>query len=160
MKRPALISSLAIVAVLMTGGMATRGAETIGPPAKLYQQTVERGVQFLASAQGEDGSVSAQVGPAVTALAVTGLIRTGRTPDDPLVARSLKYLEGFVHEDGGIYANGSRIPNYETCVIVQAVVVANKDGRYDKLLKGAERYVREVQIDEGEGQDESSLNYH
>ena len=160
MKRPALkLSSLALFVSVAFTAPAVRGAETLGPPAKLYQQTVERGVQFLGTAQGEDGSVSAQVGPAVTALAVTGLIRTGRTPDDPLVARSLKYLEGFVHEDGGIYANGSRIPNYETCVIVQALVVANKDGRFDKLLKGAERYVREVQIDEGEGQDESSLNY-
>jgi squalene-hopene/tetraprenyl-beta-curcumene cyclase len=139
--------------------MVSRGAEKLGPDAKLYQQTVERGAQYLRSAQGADGAVSAQLGPAVTALAVTGLIRTGRTPDDPLVATSLKYLEGFVHEDGGLYANDSRIPNYETCVIVQALVVANGDGRYDKLLKGAERYVREVQIDEGEGQDHSSLNY-
>ena len=61
--------------------------------AKTYQQTVDRAIEFLKSKQAQDGSFAAFAGPGVTAVATTGLLRVGVGPDDPLVAKSLKYLE-------------------------------------------------------------------
>ena len=46
----------------------------------------------------------------------TAILRHGRSPDDPLVAKSLKHLETFVQSDGGIYKPKSRLINYETCL--------------------------------------------
>src|SRR5262249_16679322 len=82
----------------------------------------------------------------------------GRGASDPVVAKSLKYLETFVQANGGIYAPKSRISNYETCVIVMCFSQANKDGRYDKILKGANKYLKGLQQGEGEGRKKADAN--
>ena len=138
-----------------------QGAEPpAGVDAKVYQQTVSKAVQYLQTkGQADDGSYSSQVGPAVTALVTTAILRTGRSVDDPLVAKSLKYLEGFVQPDGGISDPKSNYRNYETCLAIMCFTEANRDGRYDKLLKGAEAFVKGQQWDEAEGHDKSSFSY-
>ena len=83
---------------------------------KQYAQEVQKAVDYLRKAQGADGSYSAQAGPAVTAIVAAALLENGRKPEDPTVAKALEYLGKFVQPDGGIYAPGSRIKNYETCV--------------------------------------------
>ena len=98
------------------------------------QQAIERGLRFLREhGQAEDGTFSIQAGPGLTALAITAALRNGLPVDDPMVAKGLKALEGFVKPDGGIYGNG-RLKNYETCVAIVCFQLANKDGRYKELL--------------------------
>ncbi len=122
-------------------------------------QTVTSAVEFLRQAQADDGSFSSQAGPGLTAIVATALLRHGRTPDDPLVSKSLQYLEGFVHDDGGIYGPGSRYQNYETSLAILCFHEANSDGRYDELLKQAEAFDKKIQWDGDEGHDESSMSY-
>jgi squalene-hopene/tetraprenyl-beta-curcumene cyclase len=86
-------------------------------------------------------------------------LRNGRTVNDPVVARALKYLEGHLHEDGGIYQNGSRYKNYETSLAIVCFQDANQDGRYEKLLEGAEKFVKDQQWDDGEGHEVSSMSF-
>ena len=64
-----------------------------------------------------------------------------------MVRKGLDYLTGFVRDDGGIYAEGSRIKNYETCVVLMAFAEANDDHRYDKIIKGADAYIRGLQAE-------------
>jgi squalene-hopene/tetraprenyl-beta-curcumene cyclase len=109
--------------------------------------------------QAADGSYTAQAGPAFTAICTLALLRNGRTADDPQVAKGLKYMEGFVQPDGRICSAKSRIPNYETCVDLMAFAAANKDGRYDKLIDNAEKFLRGVQSDEDESLDPSDPSY-
>src|SRR5262245_61317651 len=113
--RPLTTWCAVLLAVL--GVQTARGQQAVGPDPKAYQATVDRAVSYLESVQAADGSFSKQNGPAITALVASGLMRQGRTPSDPMVAKSLKYLEGFVQPSGGIHAAKSRISNYETCVI-------------------------------------------
>lgn len=111
-------------------------------------EVADAGLAFLTKAQNDQGQISPRVGSGVTSLAVTAALRHGRPLDDPLVARGLKALEGFVQADGGIYAS-DRLRNYETCVAIVCLAEANKlagDGRYDETLKNAERFVRGLQI--------------
>ena len=127
---------------------------------KTYEQMVTKGIDYLKTkGQAPDGSYSGQAGPGVTALITTAILRQGRSPDDPLVAKSLKYLEGFVREDGGISKAGSKLPNYETCLAILCFQEANKDGRYDKILKKADGYIKKEQWDEGEEKTKSDVNY-
>jgi len=57
---------------------------------------IEKGSTYLiAEGQAADGSFSSQVGPAVTALAVTALVQSGTPADDPAVAKALAYLLKF-----------------------------------------------------------------
>ena len=123
------------------------------------QELVDKGTAFLTKAQAEDGSFSSATGTGVTSLVTTALLKNGKTADDPVVAEALEYLSQFVQEDGGIYKPGSTHRNYETCLAVVAFHEANKDGKYDDLIKNAEKYIKEVQWDAGEGHDESSTSY-
>jgi len=146
---------------LLTGPTESIGSEAkrVGPDPKLYQATVDRGIRFLATQQSPDGSVSPQIGIGPTALATLGLLRSGRTAADPQVAKGLKYLEEYAQESGGIHMPGGRIPMYESCIALICFREANRDGRYDKLIKGADAFIRTGQWDEGRGKDKSDVYY-
>ncbi len=151
--------SLSMAVGLLANATLVQGAELASPDAKLYESTVNKAIEFLRTNQSADGSFSAEGGPAITALVTAAVLQAGRSPDDPLVAKALKYVEGFVHPDGGIYANGSTHQNYETCIAIQCYTAANEDKRYDKLIAGAEKFVRGLQWDGDEGHDTASVNY-
>ena len=128
--------------------------------AKTYRQVVDRAIRFLRTkGQAPDGSYAAYTGPGVTAIVTAAILRHGRSPDDPLVARSLKYLEGFAREDGGIYKRDNFYRNYETSVALLCFAAANRDGRYDKLIKNADRFLKGIQWDKDEGHARSSPSY-
>ena len=106
---------------------------------------VAKAVEYLAKNQSPDGAFSPQSGVGVTALVTTGLLRNGRSPDDPLVARSLKFLESSVQPDGGIYSPKLGYKNYETCIALTCFVEANADKRYEKIIRNAEKYLKASQ---------------
>jgi squalene-hopene/tetraprenyl-beta-curcumene cyclase len=128
--------------------------------SKTVEQMVSKAIGYLTTkGQAEDGSYTAASGPGITALVVAGILRNGRSSDDPAVAKSLKYLEGFVQPDGGIYAKESYYKNYETCIAILALTEANKNGRYDKILKKADAFVKGEQWDESEGKNKDDVFY-
>jgi squalene-hopene/tetraprenyl-beta-curcumene cyclase len=132
-----------------TAASAAKDTQATTTSAKI-SQAVNRGADFLKQAQGNDGSFSPASGPGVTAIVATALLRSGRSPNDPVVARALKYLEANLHEDGGIYQKGSNHKNYETCLAIVAFQEANRNHKYDKLLADAEKFVKKEQWDEDE----------
>jgi squalene-hopene/tetraprenyl-beta-curcumene cyclase len=127
--------------------------------AQAYGRSIDRAIQFLRTAQEPEGSYAKYAGPGVTALVTTAVLRTGRAPEDPLVAKSLKYLEGFVQPDGGVYQPGAFYRNYETCLALLCFSEANRDHRYDKLVANADRFIKGEQWDEGEGHGKDSYSY-
>ena len=150
------IFPLTILAILTA---STARADQTGPNPAAYRETVDRALGYLRAAQAPDGSFSGHVGPGVTALATTAMLRHGCSPNDPAVARSLVYLEGFVRDDGGIYQQGTFFRNYETCLAILCFTAANQDRKYDKILKQADLFVRGIQWDEEEDHDKSSTSY-
>jgi squalene-hopene/tetraprenyl-beta-curcumene cyclase len=148
--------ALALAAPLLPA----RAASAADGDAQKVQAAISRAAEFLRTkGQAADGSYSGATGPGVTCVVTAGLLRSGLGPDDPLVAKSLKYLEGFVHPDGGIYQTGTFYTNYETCIAMLVFREANRDGRYDKLLKNADRFIKGIQWDESEGLDRTNPNY-
>lgn len=110
-----------------------------------------RAVKFLRSRQDAQGVWSAErKEPGVTALVVTGLLRSGLAgPTDPAVAKGLAYLETFIKPEGGMPEAAHA--NYATAVALTAFHHANVDGRYDAVVKGSQQFLRNKQWDEGEG---------
>ncbi|MBX7074817.1 MAG: terpene cyclase/mutase family protein [Pirellulales bacterium] len=158
--RKIAIGLFALGLVALVAAPLANGADEAPADAKQYQQVVSKAIDFLATTgQAPDGSYSASASPAVTALVTAGILRAGRTPDDPLVAKSLKFLEGFVQPDGGIYTPTSTHRNYETSIAMVCFAEANRDGRYKDLLAKAEGFVKGLQWDENEGHDRSSVNF-
>lgn len=115
------------------------------PPASEVEKAASRARDFLKGRQGADGSFSPKIaGPGVTAVVVAGLLRSGIGPEDPVVAAGLKYLEGQVQKDGGIYNKG--LANYVTSVGIMAFKEANTKGQYDAILKNAAAFVKNMQM--------------
>lgn len=125
-----------------------------------YQRVVAKAMTYLRTeGQGEDGSFSGKAGTGPTSLIVSGLLSVGQSPAEPMVAKALRYLEQNVREDGGIYAENSRHKNYETCIAVVCLAKANKDGKYDVIIKKADAFLRNLQWDEGEGKQSTDMEY-
>ncbi|MFO0953225.1 MAG: prenyltransferase/squalene oxidase repeat-containing protein [Isosphaeraceae bacterium] len=120
---------------------------------------IGRGVAFLRPRQAADGSWSGdRKEPGITALVVTALLRSKRvTPAEPVVTNALAYLERFAGPKGGL----SEAPhaNYTTAIALMAFHEANKDGRYNALIKGGQDFLKGVQWDESEGKTRDSDFY-
>ena len=133
---------------------------TSAAPARTPQELVNRCVEYLrVRGQAEDGSFSAASGIGPTGLVVSGLLSAGLTPQDPMVAKGLAYLNQFVQPDGGIYRPDSSHRNYDTCIVLVALTKANTNGQYDERIARAEKFVKGIQWDEGEDKDPSDLFY-
>jgi squalene-hopene/tetraprenyl-beta-curcumene cyclase len=112
---------------------------------------IAKALAFLRSRQDADGGWSGdRKEPGITALVVTALLRSGRvTPDDSAVLKGLGYLEQFIGAKGGL----SEAPhsNYATSVALMAFHEANKGGRYDRVIKGGQDFLRGIQAQESNG---------
>jgi squalene-hopene/tetraprenyl-beta-curcumene cyclase len=136
----------------------------INPPAPAAEETavkaaIAKAGAFLAGRQDADGSFQAELGPGVTALALTGLVRSGTPVDAEVVRKGLGYLRSFRQPDGGFYTAGSPVANYETSIVMLALAACNADGRLDDEIKAATRFVKKIQWDEDEGKDPGDPAY-
>ncbi len=109
-----------------------------------------KAVGFLRPRQEGDGSWSGTREPGITALVVTGLLRSGHVgPADPAITRGLAFLERFISPKGGLAETPHSV--YSTSVALMAFHEANRGGRYDRLIKEAQAFLKSMQLDEGEG---------
>jgi squalene-hopene/tetraprenyl-beta-curcumene cyclase len=154
-------SFLAASTALAAGALVRRGlAQDAAPDPKKYEAAVTKGIDYLrVKGQADDGSFTKQIGIGITALAATALLRHGRSPEDPTVAKALKFLESSVQPTGGIHLPNGRLKTYETCVAVVCFQEANKGGKYDSLLKNADKFLKEIPFDAAEGHDQSSFYF-
>ncbi|MGE3819345.1 MAG: prenyltransferase/squalene oxidase repeat-containing protein [Isosphaeraceae bacterium] len=111
----------------------------------------DKAVAFLKLRQDASGAWSATRNePGITALAVTALLRSRRvTPAEPTVTRALGYLERFVGPQGGL--SEAAHANYATAIALMAFQEANAGGRYDRLIKDGQSFLKAKQWDEAEG---------
>jgi len=118
------------------------------PAADELKHVVTRGIEFLRKAQAADGSFSRHIGgPGVTGLVVAALVRHGVPANDPMLQKALKFLEGSVQKDGGIYEK--RLANYTTSIAVMALKEANADGKYNQIIDNAIRFLKTLQHGDG-----------
>jgi squalene-hopene/tetraprenyl-beta-curcumene cyclase len=135
---------LAALGGLLLGLTATPAQDKTGADAKDVQAVLDKAVRYLKTRQAPDGSFSAKLaGPGITGVVIAGLIHAGVRPEEPVVAKGLKYLESQVKDDGGIYSKG--LANYTTSVAVMAFQEANKGGKYDTIIQNAGKFLKGIQ---------------
>jgi squalene-hopene/tetraprenyl-beta-curcumene cyclase len=141
--------ALASLVGTLTGAARLDAADPASAPAPAEVKAVlDKGYDALKARQNEDGSFAPKLaGPGLTALTAAALLKSGRGPDDPVVAKALAYLEKQVKSDGGVY--DKRLANYSTCLAVMAFQEANKDGKYDKVIANALTYLKSLQALDG-----------
>src|SRR5262249_15629391 len=108
------------------------------------------------STQNPDGSWGQEPrSRGVTGVVVTGLLQSGRvTPDDPAVAKALKYIESLVNPKAHHIAGADaqvQLQNYVTSINVMALQAANRPERYKPVVGDAVKFLKQLQWDEGEG---------
>jgi squalene-hopene/tetraprenyl-beta-curcumene cyclase len=149
-------SGLASLGILGWRPVPARGQTEPGPAT--ITTRIDRAVRFLRPRQDAKGGWSTQREPGITALVTTAVLRSGEvTPGDPMVAKALGYLEGFIGPKGGL----SEAPhaNYSTSIALVAFHQANLNGRYDRVIRSGQDFLRSVQWDESEGKGRDDAFY-
>jgi squalene-hopene/tetraprenyl-beta-curcumene cyclase len=146
----ALLTLAGLLATLLT----TPSAPAVGPPARQWDDVVDRAVAYLRSTQAADGSWGGKQNPGITGIVLTGLLKSGKVgPNDPMVQRGLAYVESLINPRAGHIAGQDprvQLQNYVTCVNVLALTSAGSD-KYKAVVADAARFLRGLQWDEGEG---------
>jgi squalene-hopene/tetraprenyl-beta-curcumene cyclase len=140
-------------------GLSLRSSQAGADDGSSSTEMVAKAVGFLRPRQGRDGSWSAdRKEPGITALVVSALLRSGQVaPNEAVVTKGLTYLEQFLGPKGGL----SEAPhsNYATSIALMAFHEANHGGRYDRIIKGGQEFLKTVQWDEEEGKSRDSDFY-
>ena len=127
--------------------------EADSPREASVRKSANRAIEYLkARGQAADGSFSRESGSAVTSLCVAAILKhRPEAKRDPVIAKAISFIESNFRGDGGIYAEGSKYKNYETCIATAALLEANENGKYDSVLARAKAFIKDEQWDEGEG---------
>ena len=139
MRRFAFASTLSILLSIVGTTPFIAAEETAS-----REQLVQRGVMFLRTMQNDDGSFSPELGPGITSLVTTSLLRSGVPENDPVIAKALQYIEKFAQDDGGIYQEGSLYRNYETSLAMLCFAEVKAE-RFVDYTKRAQEFVKEIQ---------------
>jgi squalene-hopene/tetraprenyl-beta-curcumene cyclase len=116
------------------------------------RRLTERGAKYLLSAQEEDGGWATQTGPGVSALVLKALIQEPTVgPKHPAVRRGVACILKSQREDGGVYSAEGLLKNYESSVVLSMLAVL-KDPVYDKPIAALQKFLKDNQWDEGDGQ--------
>lgn len=133
-----------IAAVTMFTGLTQSAFAIDAAHEATARAAIQRGVAFLKTTQLEDGSWTPQPGPAITALAVTAMVNSGRVPlDDPRIDKALAYILSHVQEDGGIHAG--ILGNYNTAICLTALDLFRDRPGMEQTIKRAQDYLRGIQ---------------
>ncbi|MCA9013945.1 MAG: terpene cyclase/mutase family protein [Planctomycetaceae bacterium] len=157
-----ILSAVSLGTLLLAALFSTAFAEepaVSNADLQTLKKAQQQGINFLKNSQLDDGLWTTETVPGISALVTTALLESGVPASDPVVAKALKRLEGFIQKDGGIYYSKSNHRNYETCISIMALSAANEGGRYDATIKNAEKFLRGLQWDEGEGLESSDTAF-
>lgn len=140
---------LVLLALVCSTGVA---AEDVMDPTLRgrAQRAVDAGLHYLRGTQAENGAWSNSVG--VTALALRGFLESHRGYDESdgaFVTRPLAFILEHVNDDGSI-SESNQNRNYNTAVAMVALAATGNDA-YDDVLRGAQGFLKNLQLDAGEG---------
>jgi squalene-hopene/tetraprenyl-beta-curcumene cyclase len=153
---------MGLVAVAGFATFLASAAEPAGTD-KARDAAIDKAIAYLASHQDANGGWSTARTPGVTGVVVTGLLQTGKvTPDHPVVAKGLSYIESLVNPEERHIAGRApqvQLKNYVTSVNVMALAAANREGKYQKIIGDAAEFLKQLQWDESEGKQPGSDFY-
>ncbi len=155
-----LAPGAAALAVVL--GLAAPAAAQPGKgKGKTADEAIAAAVTYLKGAQAEDGTWSKAASPGVTAIVLTGLLKGGKVAaDDPVVAKSLKFVEAMADEKTGSLAAGDKVfhKNYVTAVNLTALK-ATGQAKYDPLVAKAAAYLKSIQTGAADGKTPDDQNF-
>ncbi len=126
-------------------------APSAEPAPEAVQAAIDKGVAWLTARQQADGSWSNPNYPALTALGLWALARTGRGDAADACRKAAAFVAGFAQPDGGIYkpATGGRgsggLSTYNTAICMTALHAADR-AAYAPIILKARTFVAHSQL--------------
>ena len=156
--RKILCSTLMLLLVAFSNAQA--GDDPGMDPAlrEQAQRAVDAGLHYLRGKQADDGSWSNSVG--ITALGLRAFLQCHRgygEHDGAFITRPISFLLAHINEDGSI-SETNQNRNYNTAVSLTALA-ATKNSKYDDVIKGGQKFLLGLQIDEQEGYESDHAYY-
>lgn len=113
------------------------------------QRAIEKGNDFLRSAQSSNGWWSTPDHPSVSALAISSMMGepNARLRNSAAVKQGCAYVLSCAQPDGGIYV--TNLQNYNTSISMMALLAA-REPKYEAVLRKARAYIVGSQVDMGE----------
>lgn len=153
--KPIQFLTLLIFLCLFTEGRAEGSDPHLSLKLEV-KRAIKLGNSFLAEERKGDGSWSDDEHPALTALALTALMRDPNLKpalSQEMISESYQWLLQQQKEDGGIYREG--LATYNTATSIMALV-AKDEGKYRPAILKARAYLVGLQTDWGaEGQNDN-----
>lgn len=148
-----------IVLVITCAAPHTAIADRMDPELRqATQRAVDAGLHYLRINQADDGSWSESVG--VTALVLRAFLESHRGYDESdgaFITRPIEYLMAHINDDGSI-SETNQNRNYNTAVVMTALAATNNPD-YSEALTGAQNFLKDLQIDEGDGYEKQHAYY-
>jgi squalene-hopene/tetraprenyl-beta-curcumene cyclase len=159
MRTKTRFSLLLSILVLACGNVSAAGEA--GMDAELRdkaKRAVDGGLHYLRVNQNDDGSWSDSVG--VTALALRAFLQSHRgysEIDGAFITRPIEFILAHNNDDGSI-SETNQNRNYNTAVAMTALAATGNDD-YDEVLRGAQDFLKGLQIDAQDGYESGHAYY-
>jgi len=151
----ALLASLGCNLVSPHQAWAQDSGPPLSPDLELRVDAMAaKAAGWLKTRQEANGGWSTELSPGITGIVSTGLLKGAKLPaTDPMVAKSLIYIEGLINPEAGHIAGKNPrmgLQNYVTCVNLMALSAAGRDA-HKKVIADASSFLRKLQWDDEEG---------
>ncbi|MDQ1318732.1 MAG: hypothetical protein QG588_2394, partial [Candidatus Poribacteria bacterium] len=146
-----------IVSFAFVGFVTFAKAEVDSKLKGEIKTSMDKGIKWLMEHQESDGSYEHNAG--ITALAATAFMRSPQhytESNSPNVKNAIKYIVSKANTDGSIFDTGPA--SYTTAVAIMALV-ETKNPAYKDIIKKAQGYIVDMQLDDGEKVDPSNPLY-
>lgn len=128
---------------------------------KSWDEVADAAVGYLKTTQADDGSWSKQSHPGITAVVLTGVLKSGKVAaGDALATKGLAFVEKLIDEKEGHIAAGENIRHkfYTTTVNMQALKASGLK-KYDAVIGKAADYLKKGQTGADDGKKTDDNNY-
>ena len=150
---------LAITWLFLLSSVVSAAAEPIEAGLlEKAKRSADAGLHYLRNSQQENGSWSDSVG--VTALALRAFLENRRgynEGDGAFITRPVAFILDHVNPDGSI-SETNQNRNYNTAVSI-AALKATGNPEYAKLIENGQKFLKGLQLDQGDGYEESHKYY-
>ncbi len=119
---------------------------TLDGISRAQTPTEQKAIAYLLTQQDKSGAWLPQVGPAVTAMVVRGLVQGGKPLSDPAVKKGLAFIDSCRQKDGGYYKDSN--PNYNSSIVLSSLSALPGD-QFKPQIAGLQNFLKSLQQTDG-----------
>jgi squalene-hopene/tetraprenyl-beta-curcumene cyclase len=150
------------IALTLLASVLFSGTALAQQAARPQTEAEKKAIAYLMTQQDKEGAWVPQVGPAITAMVVKGLVQAGTPVEDPALKKALGFIQSTKQKDGGYYKDSN--PNYNSAIVLSTFAAFQQGatsgkapwGGYLQDISGLVNFLKGLQLDEGKKDDKGA----